>query len=145
VTSDASVAVNVQPVLSIALERSTVDFGNVLAGTTPAPISEHVTVVSNDSAGYSVSVHRSAFSPSDLPLALSASAPTGGVLGSSLVGGALIGIPIAPASDLLIGTTAAASSASGDTWGTNLGFATALPIVPAGHYSSTVTFTAIGR
>ena len=54
-------------------------------------------------------------------------------------------IPIAPAADLLIGTTTAPSSAAGDAWATNVGFVSPLPFVAPGRYTATVTFTVIGR
>ncbi len=114
-------------------------------GETPAPVSERVTVASNHAAGYALTVHRSAFVPSDLPLGLSATAPSGGQLGSGLSGGAMAAIPIGPAPDLLIGTTSAPSAAGGDVWATNVGFVSPLPVVAPGHYTATVTFTAIGR
>ena len=144
-TKDAAVDVDVQPVLSISLERSSISFGSANAGDTPAPISEHVTVVSNDSAGYTLSIHRTAFSPQDLPLGVTATAPSGGQLGSGFSGGGLVGIPIAPAADLVIGTTSAGSASGGDLWPTSIGFTDPLPVVPAGHYTATVTYTAIGR
>jgi hypothetical protein len=143
-TKDASVDVDVQPVLSISLERSTISFGSANAGETPSPISEHVTIVSNDTAGYALSVHRSAFSPHDLPLGIGASAPSGGQLGSSF-GSGLVPIPIAPAADLAVGSTSAASASGGDVWPTSIGFTAPLPSVPAGHYTATVTYTVIGR
>jgi hypothetical protein len=30
-------------------------------------------------------------------------------------------------------------------WNTSVGFVSPLPVVPAGHYTATLTFTAIGR
>jgi hypothetical protein len=54
-------------------------------------------------------------------------------------------IPIAPAADLLIGSTSAPSASAGDAWATNVGFTSPLPLVAAGRYTATVTFTAIGR
>jgi hypothetical protein len=104
-----------------------------------------VTVSSTHTTGYALSIHRSAFVPADLPLGLSASAPAGGQLGGQLVGGAMAAIPILPAADLLIGTTAAPSAPAGDAWATNVGFVSPLPFVAPGHYTATVTFTAIGR
>ena len=77
-------------------------------------MSEHVTVVSNNDAGYALTVHRSAFSPADLPLGISGSAPSGGQIGPQLVGGAIAPIPIAPAADLLVGTKSAKSAPAGD-------------------------------
>jgi predicted extracellular nuclease len=71
VSESASVDVDIQPVLSIALERSTISFGNAVAGDTPAAVSEHVKVLSNNPSGYALSVHRSAFLPDDLPLGIS--------------------------------------------------------------------------
>src|SRR5437763_1725210 len=41
----ASVAVDLQQVLSIALERPSISFGSAVSGATPSPISERVTVV----------------------------------------------------------------------------------------------------
>ena len=52
---------------------------------------------------------------------------------------------VIPAPDLLVGTTASASAGAGDVWDTRLGFVSPLPSVPAGHYTTTVTFTVIGR
>lgn len=141
----ATVAVDIQPMLSIALERPTVSFGNATTGSTPTPVSERVTVLSNNAAGYSVTVHRTAFQPADLPLGIAGSAPTGGEIGPGLAGGATSAIPITPAADLLVGTTTARSAVSGDLWDTRLGFVSPLPNVPAGRYTATVTFTVIGR
>ena len=129
----ASVDVDLQQVLSIALERSSISFGNTVSGATPAPISDHVTVVSTDTAGYALTVHRSAFVPSDLPLGLSVS------------GGAIVPIPVAPAADLLIGGASARSAAAGDVWPTSVGFSAPLPVAAPGHYTATLTFTVIGR
>jgi hypothetical protein len=145
VSAGATVDVDVQPVLSISLERPAVSFGNATAGSTPASVSEKVTVASNGSAGYSLTVHRAAFSPADLPLGIAGSAPTGGQIGGGLAGGAMAAVPVVPAPDLLVGTTASASSGAGDVWDTRLGFVSPLPAVPAGHYTTTVTFTVIGR
>jgi Lamin Tail Domain len=145
VSQAASVDIDIQPVLSIALERQSVSFGNATSGDTPAPVSERVTVASNNAAGYALTVHRSSFLPADLPLGLSASAPAGGQLGPQLVGGAMTAIPIAPAADLLVGTTTARSAQAGDVWATNVGFVSPLPVVPPGRYTATITFTVIGR
>jgi hypothetical protein len=142
---DVPVDIDVDPVLSIALERPTISFGHAAAGETPASVSERVTVVSNNLTGYALTVHRTAFTPADLPLGLSATAPPGGQLGGQLAGGAMAAIPITPAADLLVGTTSAPSAAAGDAWATNVGFTSPLPFVAPGHYTATVTFTAIGR
>jgi lamin tail-like protein len=145
VSAGATVDVDVQAVLSIALERPGVSFGNATTGSTPAPVSEKVTVASNGTTGYSLTVHRSAFSPADLPLGVAGSAPSGGQIGGGLAGGAMAAVPVVPAPDLLVGTTASASAGAGDVWDTRLGFVSPLPSVPAGHYTTTVTFTVIGR
>jgi hypothetical protein len=134
VSGAAGVDVEVQPVLSIALERSTISFGKVFSGDTPPPISERVTVVSNSAAGYALTVHRSAFSPSDLPLAIAAS-PTA----------ALVPVPVAPAADLLVATTSAPSAAAGDVRATSIGFGAPLPVLSPGRYTATLTYTVIGR
>ena len=139
------VALDVASVLSLSFDRPSLSFGTFSSGDRPAPLPERVTVSSNNAAGYSLVVARTAFVPTDLPLALSANAPAGGTLGSGLSGGALVPIPIAPATGLTVGTTAAPSVASGDIWTTNIGFSSALPLVSTGHYTATVTFTAIAR
>ena len=145
VSQSATVDVDIQSVLSISLERPAVSFGNVATGATPAPVSQRVTVVSNNASGYALTVHRAAFTPADLPLGVGGSAPAGGQLGPALAGGATAGIPIAPAADLLVGTTAARSAIAGEVWDTRLAFTTPIPVVPAGRYTSTVTFTVVGR
>lgn len=144
-SQDAAVDVDVQPVLSISLEHASLSFGNAVAGQTPAALSERITVVSNSATGYALTVHRSAFTPADLPLAIASTAPAGGQLGGGLAGGALAPIPVTPATDLAVGTTSAASPAGGDVWPASVGFSGPLPAVPAGHYSATVTFTVVGR
>lgn len=146
VSQSAAVDIEIQPVLSIALERPSVSFGSATSGATPPSVSEAVTVVSNNPTGYALTVHRSAFAPTDLPLGIAAaSAPNGGQLGSGLGGATKIPIPIAPAADLLVGTTAARSAGAGDVWPTSLGFAAPLPVVAPGRYTATVTLTVIGR
>ncbi len=145
VSQGASVAVDLQSVLALSLEKSTLSFGTAAAGQTPASVGEKVTVTSTGANGYSLSVHRTAFSPADLPLGIGSTAPSGGQLNPVLGGGALAAVPITPAADLLIGTTSAPSAGSGDQWPTSIGFVSPLPVVPAGHYTSTVTYTVIGR
>lgn len=134
VSAAAGVDVDLQQVLSIALERPSISFGQVFAGQTPAPISERVTVVSNDAAGYALTVHRSAFSPADLPLGIAPSAAT-----------PLVPVPVAPAADLLLGSGSAATTAAGDVWPASVGFTSPLPVVAPGRYTATLTFTVIGR
>jgi Lamin Tail Domain len=141
----ADVDIDIQPVLAVALERPTISFGHGVLGETPASVSERVTVTANRATGYALTVHRSAFRPSDLPLGLTAAAPAGAQIGSQLAGGAMAAIPIAPAPDLLIGTTSAASAPDGDPWATSVGFTSPLPLRTAGHYTATVTYTVIGR
>jgi hypothetical protein len=143
-SADASVDIDIQGTLSIALERQSISFGSASSGDTPAPVSERVTVSSN-TAGYALTVHRSAFAPAELPLGLTATAPSGGQVGPQLMGGAMAAIPISPAPDLLVGTTVAPSLPAGDEWATNVGFVSPLPGVPPGRYTATVTFTVIGR
>ena len=144
-TASAGVDIDIQGALSIALERQNISFGNALAGDSPTAVSERVTVSSTNAAGYALTVHRSAFQPADLPLGMTASAPTGGQIGPQLAAGAKAPIPITPAPDLLIGTTASRSAVGGDAWPTNVSFTSPLPIVPPGRYTATVTYTVIGR
>jgi lamin tail-like protein len=132
-SGSAGVDVDVQPVLSIALDHPTLSFPAAVPGTTPSPLPENITVTSNDSSGYTLSVHRTAFSPHDLPL------------GIGIGGGALASVPIAPASDLALGSASGPSAAGGDIFATSVGFVSPLPVVPAGHYTATLTFTVIGK
>ena len=90
------------PFLSVALERSSISFGQVFAGQTPPSVSEHVTVVSNNSAGYVLTVHRTTFAPADLPLGIAPSATA-----------ALAPIPVAPAADFVLASASAAHDCVG--------------------------------
>ncbi len=144
-SQSAGVAVDVQSVLAVSLEKTALNFGSAAIGQMPAPVGEKVTVTSTGANGYALSVHRTAFSPADLPLGIGGTAPTGGQLNPVLSGGTLSAVPITPAPDLLIGTTSALSAGSGDQWPTSVSFVSPLPVVPAGHYSSTITYTVIGR
>ena len=145
VSQSAGVEIDIQSALSLSLERPTISFGAAFSGNTPAPISERVTVVSNNAAGYTLTARRTAFTPADLPLGLASTAPPGGTVGPLLTGGARAAIPIAPAADLVVGTTLAQSAAGGDAWPTTVGFTAPLPVVAPGRYSATVTYTLIGR
>jgi hypothetical protein len=90
-------------------------------------------VTSNDPSGYTLSVHRTAFTPHDLPL------------GIGVGSGSLAAVPIAPAPDLSLAGTSGPSAGGGDTVATSVGFVSPLPVVPAGHYTATLTFTVIGK
>lgn len=129
---NAAVSVDVQPVLAISLDHASLSFPAAVPGTIPAPVSEQVTVTSNDASGYSLGVHRTVFAPADLPLGIGVGAA------------ALSPVPVAPASDLLLGTSSGASAAGGDAWETSVGFVAPLPVVPSGHYTAMLTFTVIG-
>jgi Lamin Tail Domain len=133
VSASAGVDVDVQPLISIALDHPTLSFPAAVPGTTPAPLPEHVAVTSNDPSGYTLSVHRTAFTPHDLPL------------GIGVGSGGLVSVPIAPASDLLLATASGPSGDGGDGVATSVGFVSPLPVVPAGHYTATLTYTVIGR
>jgi hypothetical protein len=140
-----NVDLDVASVLSVSLDRPSLSFGTFTVGDRPEPLPERVTVSSNNTAGYSLVVARTAFAPTDLPLALSATAPAGGALGGAFTGGALVPIPITPATGLTVGTKSASSVAGGDVWATSIGFSSPLPLVGTGRYSATVTFTAVAR
>jgi Lamin Tail Domain len=139
------IALDVASVLSISVERSSISFGTVAAGERPAPQAEHISVSSNNATGYALKAARTAFTPADLPLALSATAPAGADLAPGLAGGAFAAIPVAPVAALTIGTKTAPSAAGGDTWASNIGFTSALPLVATGRYTATITFTATAR
>jgi hypothetical protein len=130
-TGGGTVGVDLQPMVSLSVDHDTLNFGSVMPGTTPDPLTEHVTVTSTDPAGYSLTVDRSAFTPHDLPLGIG--------VGSA----ALAAVPISPDPDLLLGSTTAVSAAAGDVWTTNVGFVSPLPALPSGHYTATLTYTVI--
>jgi uncharacterized protein len=132
-SGSAGVDVDVQPVLSLTLDHPTLSFPAAVPGTTPSPLPEHVTVTSNDPSGYTLGVHRTSFSPLDLPLGIGVGA------------GSLTAVPIAPAADLSLAGASGPSGSGGDPIATNVGFVSPLPVVPAGHYTATLTFTVIGK
>ena len=132
-SGSAGVDVDIQPLLSIALDHPTLSFPAAVPGTMPDPLPEHVTVTSNDTSGYTLGVHRTAFSPHDLPL------------GIGVGSGGLVAVPIAPTPDLSLAGTNGPSAAGGDIVATSVGFVSPLPSVPAGHYTATLTFTVIGK
>lgn len=128
-----AVDLDLQSVVSVGLEHDTLSFGAALPGTTPVPLGEHVTVSSNDSSGYTLTVQRTAFSPHDLPLGIGVGAAS------------LAAVPITPAAGLVLATTSGPSAVGGDAWATNVGFVSPLPDLPSGQYTATVTFTVIGQ
>jgi hypothetical protein len=141
-SQSAGIVVNVQSSISLALERSAVSFGTVTVGDRPAAVSERVTVTSNDTVGYLLTVHRTAFAPADLPLGVATTAPAGTQLSGSFASGALVALP--STSDLLLGTSSARSATGGDAWLTSLAFTAPLPAVAPGQYSATIVYTVIG-
>ncbi len=126
-----TVGVDLQPVLSVALDRDTLSFGAVIPGTKPDPLVQHVTVTSTDSSGYTLTVGRTAFSPHDLPLGIG--------VGSA----ALAAVPVPPTPVLVLGTAAGPTADGGDVWTTSVGFVSPLPALPSGHYTATLTYTVI--
>jgi hypothetical protein len=141
-SQSAGVTVNVQSSISLSLERTSVSFGTVATGDRPTPVSERVTVTSNDTAGYGLTVHRTAFAPADLPLGLAASAPAGRQLSAPYAGGALVAL--VPTVEAVLGTSAARSATGGDVWPTSIAFASPVPGVAPGQYSATIVYTVIG-
>lgn len=141
-SQSAGIAVNVQSSISLSLERTAVNFGTVTAGDRPAAVSERVTVTSNDPVGYLLTVHRTAFTPADLPLGIAAAAPAGAQLAGPFAGGALVAL--LTTSDLLLGTSSTRSATGGDAWPTSLAFTSPLPAVSPGPYSATIVYTVIG-
>jgi hypothetical protein len=140
-----SVDADVQQSLAIALEKPALSFGQVVSGSTPAPLHEHVTVTSNLATGYTLSAHRTAFTPADLPLGIGITGPAGATIPPAFSGGAIVALAGSSATELLLGTTSAAAPAAGDVWDGAIGFSAPIPSVAPGHYSTTVTFTVVGR
>jgi hypothetical protein len=143
-SASVHVALDMTSVLKVSLDAPSLSFGTAAAGDTPTPLPENVTVSSNNGTGYSLAVARTAFTPRDLPLAIGATAPAGGKLGTG-VGSGMTPIPISPAAALVVGTKDGPSGDSGDTWATRIGFSAPLPLVTTGRYAATVTFTAVAR
>ena len=141
VTVDA----DVQQSLAIALEKPALSFGQVVSGSTPPPLHEHVTVTSNLATGYTLSAHRTAFVPTDLPLGIGVTGPTGAAIPPAFAGGAIVPLAASATTELLLGTTSAVAPAAGDVWDGAIGFSSPIPSVTPGHYSTTVTFTVVGR
>ncbi|MFL6039500.1 MAG: lamin tail domain-containing protein [Gaiellaceae bacterium] len=139
------VDVDVASSLSISLDRSSVSFGATSSGATPTPLAVNATVSSNNVGGYALTVARTAFSPNDLPLGIAANAPGGATLAAALAGGALVPVPAQPGPAFVIGTRATPSAATGDIWPTRIGFSSPLPLVGAGRYTATVTYTATAK
>jgi hypothetical protein len=141
-SQSAGIVVNVQSSISLSLERTAVSFGSVSTGDRPAAVSERVTITSNDTVGYLLTVHRTAFAPADLPLGIATSAPVGTQLSGPFAGGVVVALP--STSDLLLGTSSTRSVAAGDAWPTSLSFTTTIPAVAPGQYSATIVYTVIG-
>ena len=97
-------------------------------------------------AGYAVTVRRTAFQPADLPLGIAGTAPSGGQIGGG-TGRRCDGrrSDRARPRTCSSGRRLRRAPQGGDVWDTRLGFVSPLPVVPAGRYTATVTFTAIGR
>jgi len=128
--SAVSVGVDVQPVVALGLDRTSISFGSVVGGSTPAPITVAATVTSNNPAGYTLVASRTAFTPADVPLGIGVGAA------------ALAALPIAGTT---LATTSAPSAAAGDVVPTRIGFVSPLPTLVSGHYAGTVTYTVIAR
>jgi hypothetical protein len=138
--ASSNVTANLVPTISISAPAS-IDFGNVVYGQTYGPKNAPVTVTSNDAAGYQLTVSRTAFSPTDIPLSieLNGSLPSGTV--SDLVS-PLVAIPTTPP-DLKVGHSGSITPLSGDVWPTALVLGP-VPWIASGTYNATVTFTAVG-
>ena len=129
----AGVDVDVQPVLSLALDHASLSFPDAVPGTIPSPGAEQVDVTSNDSNGYALGVDRTAFAPADLPLGI-------GVGGAAPRGRPGRSGPRPRARD-----GERPERAGGDAVDDERRLRPPLPAVPSGHYSATLTFTVIGR
>jgi uncharacterized protein len=127
-----SVGVDLQPVVALGLDRTSIAFGGVSGGGTPSPIAVAATVTSTNAAGYALVVNRTAFTPADLPLGIG--------VGSA----ALAALPVGSAT-LQLAATTAPSAAAGDVVSTRIGFVSPLPAALSGHYAATVTYTVIAR
>jgi hypothetical protein len=139
-TQGQSVTAEIGSTLALSAPAS-IAFPRLLPGQTSAPVPSAVTVTSNDPAGFQLSVSRTTFTPTDIPLAIRSSAPD---VGMAL--DLLLGVPTAiPTSGGLpvghrVGTIA---GPSGDVWPTSLVLGP-VPNVSAGTYSATVIYTVVG-
>jgi hypothetical protein len=128
-----SVALDLQSVIALGLDRTSISFGSVVGGTTPSPVAVAATVTSNNPTGYTLVATRTAFTPADLPLGVGVGAA------------ALTAVPAGGSSSVTLASASAPSSAGGDVVATRIGFTAALPTLLSGHYAGTVTYTVIAR
>jgi Concanavalin A-like lectin/glucanases superfamily len=153
------VTANVVSQFAVRLDPATIDFGNVVSGSTYSQL-QHISVEKNDAqGGYQLSVSRTAFSPSDLSLGITCaganqngtrvcSAPLsttpGGLVWDLLVDSTS---PIAkapePATPIAHRTTGATGAGDlADKWPTALVLQVPSGTV-AGRYSAVVTYSAV--
>jgi predicted extracellular nuclease len=127
------VGVDIQPVLALGLDRTSISFGSVVGGATPSAVPVAATVTSTNAAGYTLVASRTAFTPADLPLGIGVGAA------------ALTPVPVGASSPLTLASTSSPSAPGGDVVATRIGFVSALPSGVSGHYAGTVTYTVIAR
>jgi hypothetical protein len=135
-----TVTTTVATTLSVTAASGALDFGTLAKGQS-ATRADSLTVTSNDGAGYSLTVDRTAFTPDDLPLSLKLGA-TSPPLVPAIMGAAAI--PVSPAADLNVGHDNGMTSESGDVWPASFVLGP-LPFVRAGAHTATVTVTVIGN
>jgi hypothetical protein len=137
---EASVTATVAPTLTVSVAPS-LTIPALAVGQTSAPAGLPVTVTSNDTLGYELTVSRSAFTNGDLPLSIQDGTPSDAGMLSDLAGAAQA-IPTSGALDVghRNGTI---SGAGGDVWPTSVVLGP-IPQTASGSHVATVTFTVTG-
>jgi hypothetical protein len=131
-TDGGSTSATVDAMISVAAPAA-IDFGSGLPGDTLSALDNTVTVISNNSAGYTLAVQASDFTGT----------PAGTIPASALSfrDGVTAYAPIVDAgTDLALATTAAVTDADGTDHVIDAQLV--LPFVAAGSYSGTFVFTA---
>ena len=111
-------------------------------GATSAAIAAPVTVVSNVTGGYQLSVARTAFTNGDIPLSFLVATPADVTQLLDVTAATATAVPTSGGQN--VGhRTATITAAIGDTWTTSLQLGP-VPFTRSGAHASTVTFTAVG-
>ena len=133
-SGSAGVDVDIQPVLSLALDHPTLSFPAAVPGTTPdpAPGARH----GDEQRSERLHAQRP-------PHGLHAARPAARHRRGKREPGR--GADRARRRTCSLATASGPSADGGDVVATSVGFVSPLPVVPAGHYTATLTFTVIGK
>jgi hypothetical protein len=141
---------NISATIEVTTQFASITFPALAVGQTSASAGDNVTVYTNDSNGYDLTVKRTRFYPvataaNDQILSISASGlPAGGFTSFlSPFTGALAAIP-SDGTSLNLGNGSHYTTVNGDVWPFSFVLGPIQFGPPAGQYQSIVTFTAVG-